>query len=200
MRKTLYLAVPFILITAGFGSGLVGALDLDGALNLASGSAEARLAVLQGESAAANLVASSYPGDASFSIAPAYSRVGDEILGASKNDAISVDFSVALPLGLASSASDKMKQAAIQAEMADDSLPWILEQTRLKAYGLYATAWAAQEEAGLAFRERDLAEEEFSAARSRFAAGSIAYGDFRKSEEALLEAGDAAIYADMRRR
>ena len=135
-----------------------------------------------------------------MSIAPAYKRVSQDLSGPAVNDAISVDFSVALPLGLSSTAADRMKQAAIQADLAAASLPWDLQQIRLKAYGLYAAAWEAQEEAGLAFRERNLAEEEFLAARSRFAAGSLTYGDFRKSEEALLEARDAAIYADMRRR
>jgi len=150
MRRTLYLTVPLILLTAGFGSSLVGALDLEEALNLASGSADARLAVLQEESAAASLSASSYPGDTSLSIAPAYKRVSDELAGMSKNDAISVDLSVSMPLGLDSSARDKMKQAAIQAELVEASLPWNLQQTRLKAFSLYAAAWAAQEEAGLA--------------------------------------------------
>ena len=189
-----------MLIIAVSGSGPAGALDLNQALILASGSADARLAVLQGETAAVNLVASSYPGDTSMSISPAYKRVSDELAGASRSDAFSVDLSVAVPLGLSSSASDKMKQAAIQALLAEASLPWDLEQARLKAYSLYVAAWAAQEEASLAFRERDLGEEEFSAARSRFAAGSMTYSDFRKTEESLLEARDAAIYADMRRR
>ena len=200
MRRTLYLTVPLILILAGIGSSLAGALELEEALERAAGSADARLAVLQEASAAAGLVDSSYPGDTRLSIAPAYKRVSEELSGAAVNDAISVDFSVALPLGLSSTAADRMKQAAIQSDLAAASLPWNLQQIRLKAYGLYAAAWEAQEEAGLAFRERNLAEEEFSAARSRFAAGSLTYGDFRKSEEALLEARDAAIYADMRRR
>lgn len=200
MRRSFYLTVFLVPLITGYSIRLAGALELADALKLAAGSAEARLAVLQGESAAANLAVSSYPGDTSFLITPAYKRVSDELSGASRNDAISVDLSVTMPLKLASSASDKMDLAAIQAEMAEATLPWNLEQTQLKAYSLYAAAWAAQEEAGLAFRGRDLAEEEFSAARLRFAAGSLAYSDFRKSEEALLEARDAAIYADMRRR
>ncbi|MDX9958972.1 MAG: TolC family protein [Clostridia bacterium] len=200
MRITIYFVVPLILIISGFGSAPAGALELEEALNLASGSADARLAVLQGESAAAALTASSYPGDTSLSFAPAYKRVSDELSGISRNDAFYVDLSVSLPLGLESSASDRMNQAAIQADLAVAALPWNLEQTRLRAYTLYTAAWLAQEEAGLAFRERDLAEEEFSAARFRFTAGSIAYGDFRNAEEALLEARDEAIYADMRRR
>jgi outer membrane protein TolC len=200
MRRTLYLMVPLILIIAGSGSGPAWALELDEALEHAAGSADARLAVLQGDSAAARLVDSSYPGDTRLSIAPSYKRVSEELSGAAVNDAVSVDFSIALPLGLSSTTADRMKQATIQADFAAASLPWNLQQIRLKAFGLYAAAWEAQEEAGLAFRERNLAEEEFSAARSRFAAGSLTYGDFRKSEEALLEARDAAIYADMRRR
>jgi outer membrane protein TolC len=200
MRRTIYLTVPLILIIVGFGFAPAGALDLDEALHLASGSADARLATLQSESAAATLAASSYPGDTSLSFAPAYKRVSDELSGASRNDAFSVDLAVSMPLGLDSSAIDRMNQAAIQADLAEASLPWNLEQIRLRAYSLYSAAWLAQEEAGLAFRERDLAEEEFSAARSRFTAGTIAYSDFRKAEEALLEARDEAIYADMRRR
>jgi outer membrane protein TolC len=194
------LAVFLVPLIAGYPVPKAGALELSEALDLASGSTDARLAVLQGESAAASLAASSYAGDTSFSLTPSYKRVSDELWGTAKNDAISLDFSLALPLGLSSTASDKMHQAAIQAELAESSLPWNLQQARLKAYSLYAAAWAAQEEASLAFRERELAEEEFSAARSRFAAGTLAYGDFRKVEEALLAARDAAIYADMRRR
>ena len=200
MQRTIYLTIPLILLITGLGSGGLNALDLEDALTLATGSAEARLVVLQGDSAKANLVASSYPGDTSLALTPAYKRVSEDLTGASTNDAISVDFSVSLPLGLTTSTMDKLRLAAIQADLAESSLPWNLAQLRLKAYSLYTSAWEAQEEASLAFRERDLAEEEFSAARSQFAVGSIAYSDFKKSEEALLEARDEAIYADMRRR
>lgn len=200
MRRYIYLTVPLILLAMVIRPGLSGALDLNKALSLSQGSNAARLAVLRGESAVADLAASSYPGDFNFSIEPGYKRVSDEFAGTTRNDAFTVDLSLSFPLGLTDSAKDKMNQATIQADIAAVSLPWLLEQARLTAYSLYAAAWAAQEEAGLAFRERDLVEEEFSAARSHFVAGALAYGDFRKSEEALLEARDTAIYADMRRR
>ena len=203
MQKNIY-RVPAVCLAAAVGligaAPVLGALDLSRALAAAPGAAGSRAALLQAESAAAEYAVLAFPGSLSLTAAPEYQRTGADTLSDSQSDLFSLGLTLSAPLGLTDDARDKAAAAFAQRNYAQALLPWTLESVRVTTYSLYAAAWAAQEESRLSALERALSEEEFRIARTLFAAGSLDYADFRKAEEDLLNAGDAAIYSDMRRR
>ncbi len=196
MLKIRYKAI-LILIAA---ASSVGALDLDTAMALAAGAGEAKLAVLQAEYAAAQYEAARYAGDLSLSLDGSYKRTSDELFAPPKSDSLTLSAALSIPLALAPEAADKAAAAEAQARYSVELLPWSQALARLKAYTLYVAAWSAQENAALSEGERDLAEREFAGAQARFSAGSLAYADYRKAEENIVAARDAALSADMSRR
>jgi outer membrane protein TolC len=196
MLKIRYKAILILIFTASS----LAALDLDTTLALASGAGDAKLAALQAEYAAAQYEAARYTGDLSLSLDGNYRRTSDELFAPPKSDSLALSAALGIPLGLSSEAAEKAAAAEAQARYSMELLPWSQALTRLKAYTLYAAAWSAQENAALSERERDLAEREFESAQARFKAGTLAYADYRKAEENIIAARDAALSADMSRR
>ncbi|HAE21464.1 MAG TPA: hypothetical protein DCG47_03950, partial [Spirochaetaceae bacterium] len=196
MLKIKYMAV--IILSSAFSR--VAALDMDMALALSLSAGDAKLASLQAEYAAAQYEAARYAGDLSLTLNSAYKRTSDELFAPPKSDALTLSATLSIPLALSPDAATKAVYAEAQARYSLQLLPWSQALARLKAYTLYAAAWSAQENAALSGLERDMAEREFASAQARFSAGTLAFADYRKAEENLVAARDAALSADMNRR
>lgn len=173
------------------------ALDLDSALALAFNTGEVRQAQAQVQLLQSQLAASQHPGDLSLSLSPSYRRTSDELFGASRSDSLSLSAGFSLPLGLSESAASRADQLAAQLDNALALEALALDQARLRIYGLFTSAWAAQQELTLAGREVLLAEAELVQAQALFRSGGLAYSELRKAEEKQLLAHDRRSAAEM---
>lgn len=192
--------LSIVFATGALLSYPVAALDLNQALALASGSADAALARAQAALARAQYGELSYAGDLNLSFEPSYKIITDNFTQEAKSQTLSLSASASASLGLSAAAAERSALALAQAEYAAAQAALAEGQARLRAYALYRDAWYAQEDAALAAREAELAEREFAALRARYAAGSVSYAELRKAEDALFAAADAAIASDMKRR
>lgn len=194
--RLMVLLVLWLIVVAG----PVGALDWEGAVARASDTLDAQAVRDQLRVAKATAESAAFPGDPTWDVTPLYRKTALDAFAAAQSETVSLSSSVSWPLGLPEATRDKAELAALSLTSAERSLAWNLVSLQNKAFGLYATAWEAQEEGRLARQESSLLEAALEVAKVQFSRGTLTYTELRRSEEAVQTVLDATLMGERRLR